>query len=168
MSNEKKVKKQEEKLLLGLLCKEWPAQLLSPITSPQTTYTICPTSILLHFPMAKPISSPLHEKFPQKNTLHRALDLTIFFLLLSLLAYRLLSLKNNGFTWLLAFLCESWFTFIWILNVSTKWNPVSYKTYPERLLQCYRYPIMLLVKLFMCFGVFFCLQILYMTILMIF
>ncbi|XP_019078913.1 cellulose synthase-like protein H1 [Vitis vinifera] len=88
--------------------------------------------------MAKPISSPLHEKFPQKNTFHRALDLTIFFLLLSLLAYRLLSLKNNGFTWLLAFLCESWFTFIWILNVSTKWNPVSYKTYPERLLQCYR------------------------------
>ncbi|XP_059597275.1 cellulose synthase-like protein H1 [Vitis vinifera] len=88
--------------------------------------------------MAKPIPSPLYEKIPQKNTLHRALDLTIFFLLLSLLAYRLLSLKNNGFTWLLAFLCESWFTFIWILNVSTKWNPVSYKTYPERLLQCYR------------------------------
>ena len=129
MSNEKKVKKQEEKLLLGLLCKEWPAQLLSPITSPQTTYTICPTSILLHFPMAKPISSPLHEKFPQKNTFHRALDLTIFFLLLSLLAYRLLSLKNNGFTWLLAFLCESWFAFIWILNLSPKWNPVSHKTY---------------------------------------
>ncbi|XP_034701260.1 cellulose synthase-like protein H1 isoform X2 [Vitis riparia] len=88
--------------------------------------------------MAKPIPSPLYEKIPQKNTLHRALDLTIFFLLLSLLAYRLLSLKNNGFTWLIAFLCESWFTFIWILNFSCKWNPVSYKTYPERLLQCYR------------------------------
>ncbi|XP_034701264.1 cellulose synthase-like protein H1 [Vitis riparia] len=88
--------------------------------------------------MAKPIPSPLYEKIPQKNTLHRALDLTIFFLLLSLLAYRLLSLKNNGFTWLVAFLCESWFTFIWILNFSSKWNPVSYKTNPERLLQCYR------------------------------
>ena len=41
-------------------------------------------------------------------------------------------------------------------------------TYPERLLQCYRYPIILLVKLFMRFGVFFCLQILYTTILAIF
>ncbi|RVW38920.1 Cellulose synthase-like protein H1 [Vitis vinifera] len=88
--------------------------------------------------MAKPIPSPLYEKIPQKNTLHRASEVTIFFLLLSLLAYRLLSLKNNGFTWLLAFLCESWFTFIWILNLSSKWNPVSYKTYPERLLQSYR------------------------------
>ncbi|XP_034701263.1 cellulose synthase-like protein H1 isoform X2 [Vitis riparia] len=88
--------------------------------------------------MAKPIPSPLYEKIPQKNTLHRASDVTIFFLLLSLLAYRLFSLKNNGFIWLLAFLCESWFTFLWVLNLSSKWNPVSYKTYPERLLQCYR------------------------------
>ncbi|KAL6330177.1 hypothetical protein AAG906_040098 [Vitis piasezkii] len=85
--------------------------------------------------MAKPIPSPLYEKIPQKNTLHRASDVTIFFLLLSLLAYRLFSLKNNGFIWLLAFLCESWFTFLWVLNLSSKWNPVSYKTYPERLLQ---------------------------------
>ncbi|KAJ9686470.1 hypothetical protein PVL29_015394 [Vitis rotundifolia] len=88
--------------------------------------------------MAKSIPSPLYEKIPQKNTLHRALDLTIFFLLLSLLAYRLLSHKNNGLTWLVAFLCESWFTFLWVLNLSSKWNPVSYKTYPERLLQCHR------------------------------
>ena len=117
--------------------------------------------------MAAPIS-PLYEKILQKNTLHRALDLTIFFLLLCLLAYRLLSLKNNGFAWLVAFLCESWFTFLWVLNLSSKWNPVSYKTYPERLLQCYRYPTILLVKLFMYFGVFFCLQFSYMTILLIF
>ncbi|RVW38866.1 Cellulose synthase-like protein B3 [Vitis vinifera] len=87
--------------------------------------------------MAAPIS-PLYEKIPQKNTLHRALEFTIFFLLLSLLAYRLLSLKNNGFAWLIAFLCESWFTFLWVLNLSSKWNPVSYITYPERLLQCYQ------------------------------
>ncbi|RVW97397.1 Cellulose synthase-like protein B5 [Vitis vinifera] len=55
--------------------------------------------------MAAPIS-PLYEKILQKNTLHRALDLTIFFLLLCLLAYRLLSLKNNGFAWLVAFLFD--------------------------------------------------------------
>ena len=87
--------------------------------------------------MAGPISLPLYEKLPQKNTVQRVLDVTIFVLLLTLLAYRILSLKSNGFSWLLALLCESWFTFVWVVILSSKWNPVVYRTYPERLLFWY-------------------------------
>ncbi|KAL0001659.1 hypothetical protein SO802_015440 [Lithocarpus litseifolius] len=85
--------------------------------------------------MANPISLPLYEKIPRKNTLQRAFDSLIFLLLLSLLIYRLLFLNNHGLTWLLAFLCESWFTFTWVVIISSKWNPVENKTYPDRLLQ---------------------------------
>ncbi|KAK4577328.1 hypothetical protein RGQ29_027733 [Quercus rubra] len=85
--------------------------------------------------MANPIALPLYEKIPRKNTLQRLFDILIFFLLPSLLIYRFLFLKNHGLTWLLAFLCESWFTFTWALVISTKWNPVDYKTHPDRLLQ---------------------------------
>ncbi|EOX93253.1 Cellulose synthase-like B4, putative isoform 2, partial [Theobroma cacao] len=86
-------------------------------------------------PMAKPLSLPLYERVSCKGIMiRRTLDVTVFCLLLSLLAYRLRSLSNQGFTWLLAFLCESWFAFLWLLNLSTRWNPVEYKTYPENLL----------------------------------
>ncbi|XP_058091251.1 cellulose synthase-like protein H1 isoform X2 [Magnolia sinica] len=88
--------------------------------------------------MANPISLPLQEKIPRKNTLQRLSDLLVFVLLLSLLLYRFLRLHAHGFVWRLAFLCESWFTFIWILTVNAKWNIVDYKTYPQRLLQ--RFP----------------------------
>ncbi|XP_017979142.1 PREDICTED: Fanconi anemia group D2 protein isoform X5 [Theobroma cacao] len=85
--------------------------------------------------MAKPLSLPLYERVSCKGIMiRRTLDVTVFCLLLSLLAYRLRSLSNQGFTWLLAFLCESWFAFLWLLNLSTRWNPVEYKTYPENLL----------------------------------
>ncbi|KAH9718110.1 cellulose synthase-like protein B4 [Citrus sinensis] len=60
-------------------------------------------------------SLPLYEKVILKNTTQRYLDVTILFLLLSLLFYGLLSLKHNGFAWFLAFLCESCFTFVWEL-----------------------------------------------------
>ncbi|XVE78451.1 hypothetical protein DITRI_Ditri13aG0146300 [Diplodiscus trichospermus] len=84
--------------------------------------------------MANEISQlPLYEKISYKNTIQRALDATLLFLLVSLLVYRLFSLKNHGFPWLLAFLCESWFTFIWGIDVSTKWSPVECRTYPENL-----------------------------------
>ncbi|KAL9457496.1 hypothetical protein AB3S75_006527 [Citrus x aurantiifolia] len=76
---------------------------------------------------------PLYEKVFHKNTYHRALDVIILFLLLCLLFYRLSTLKNHGFAWFLAFLCESCFTFIWILIVNCKWTPLTYKTYPQRL-----------------------------------
>ncbi|XP_008229979.1 PREDICTED: cellulose synthase-like protein B4 [Prunus mume] len=85
--------------------------------------------------MANPNSLPLHERFEHKNTLHKVMEFIILFLLLSLLVYRLLSFNNNGFTWLIAFLCELSFTFNWIITISNKWNIVEYKTYPDRLLQ---------------------------------
>ncbi|OMO92763.1 cellulose synthase-like protein H1-like protein [Corchorus capsularis] len=47
--------------------------------------------------------------------------------------YRLNSLNNHGFIWLLAFLCELWFTFDWLLKLITRWNPIEHKTYPENL-----------------------------------
>ncbi|PKI26339.1 hypothetical protein CRG98_048972, partial [Punica granatum] len=31
--------------------------------------------------------------------------------------------------------CEAWFTFVWVLVVSTKWNLLRYLTFPQRLLQ---------------------------------
>ncbi|KAK9284121.1 hypothetical protein L1049_023288 [Liquidambar formosana] len=85
--------------------------------------------------MANPSSLPLHERITRKNTIQRAFDLILLFLLFSLLVYRIASLNNHGFTWLLAFMCESWFTFLWLLTISTKWNQVEYKTYPDRLSQ---------------------------------
>lgn len=86
--------------------------------------------------MAKAISSPnLYDKVALKYPIHRAFDITILVLLISLLVYRLLYISNHGFAWLLALLCETCFTFTWVLTVSTKWNPVEYKTYPERLSQ---------------------------------
>ncbi|XAR55359.1 Cellulose synthase (UDP-forming), partial [Bertholletia excelsa] len=77
---------------------------------------------------------PLYERVSHKNSIARAVELLILSLLLSLLAYRLLTFPDHGFIWLLAFLCESWFTLTWAILVSTKWNPVHYDTYPDRLL----------------------------------
>ncbi|KAH7680951.1 Cellulose synthase protein [Dioscorea alata] len=85
--------------------------------------------------MATTHSLPLQERVPLNNTLQRASDLTILFLLISLLYYRLISLHFHGFVWLLSCICESWFTFVWILNTNAKWNPVTYKTYPQNLLK---------------------------------
>ncbi|KAF7141631.1 hypothetical protein RHSIM_Rhsim06G0165300 [Rhododendron simsii] len=86
--------------------------------------------------MTNPTTSlPLYERVTRKNTIARAIELSILSLLLSLLAYRILSFQDHGFSWLLASLCESWFAFIWVLTVSTKWNQVEYKTYPQRVLQ---------------------------------
>ncbi|KAM3697165.1 hypothetical protein ACJW31_06G091300 [Castanea mollissima] len=85
-------------------------------------------------------SSPLCERIEQKHTVQRSLETIITLLLLSLLVYRLLSFKDHGFTWLLAFLCELCFTLHWVLNVITKWTPVDYKTYPDRLLQWFLLP----------------------------
>ncbi|XP_052177396.1 cellulose synthase-like protein H1 [Diospyros lotus] len=86
--------------------------------------------------MASPASSlPLYQRFTRRNYISRAIELVILFLLLSLLLHRLLSPRIHGFAWLLAFLCESWFTFLWVIVVSTKWNQVEFKTYPHRLLQ---------------------------------
>ncbi|KAI8551968.1 hypothetical protein RHMOL_Rhmol06G0228800 [Rhododendron molle] len=86
--------------------------------------------------MANPTASlPLYQRVARKNTIGRAIELSILSLLLSLLAYRILSFQDHGFSWLLATLCESWFAFNWVLTVSTKWNQVEYKTYPLLVLQ---------------------------------
>ncbi|XP_076913106.1 cellulose synthase-like protein H1 [Bidens hawaiensis] len=80
---------------------------------------------------------PLQEKIDHSNKTARAIELVILSLLISMLVYRVVSFKDqdNSVPWLLAFLCESCFTFIWILCVSIKWTPCNTKTYPARLLE---------------------------------
>ncbi|OMP08325.1 Cellulose synthase [Corchorus olitorius] len=96
-------------------------------------------SFLKNSRMAKakaPTQLRLCERVSSKSIIRRTLDVTVFCLFLCLLSYRLNSLSSHGFTWLplLAFLCESSFAFTWFLNLSTRWNPVEHKTYPENLL----------------------------------
>ncbi|KAK2649293.1 hypothetical protein Ddye_016782 [Dipteronia dyeriana] len=81
------------------------------------------------------ITLPLYEKLECKNTTkRRALNITVMFLLFTLLIYRFISLQNHhGIPWLLAFLCLSWFTFIWVLSIAIRWSPADYQTYPDRL-----------------------------------
>ncbi|XP_071696827.1 cellulose synthase-like protein H1 [Rutidosis leptorrhynchoides] len=80
---------------------------------------------------------PLQEKLVHKNTASRAVELVILSLLVSVLVYRIVCFKDQDhyLPWVVAFLCESWFTFNWILCMCLKWNQCSTKTYPERLLQ---------------------------------
>ncbi|KAM0002552.1 putative cellulose synthase (UDP-forming) [Helianthus debilis subsp. tardiflorus] len=80
---------------------------------------------------------PLQEKIAHNNKTARAIELIILSLLVSLLVYRLFTFKdqNQYIPWLLALLCESWFTFTWILSMCIKWNQCSMKTYPDRLLK---------------------------------
>nr|XP_043619106.1 cellulose synthase-like protein H1 isoform X2 [Erigeron canadensis] len=82
-----------------------------------------------------PTGLPLQEKVVHKNTTARAIELAILSLLVSLLVYRVISFKDQHhyLPWLLAFFCESCFTVIWVLSVSTKWNQSATITYPERL-----------------------------------
>ncbi|OMP08329.1 cellulose synthase-like protein H1-like protein, partial [Corchorus olitorius] len=83
--------------------------------------------------MAKPEPLPLCERVSCKSIIERSLNVIIFCLYLCLVSYRLNSLNNHGYIWLLAFLCELWFTFDWLLKLITWWNPVEHKTYPENL-----------------------------------
>ncbi|MQL97492.1 hypothetical protein Taro_030184 [Colocasia esculenta] len=76
---------------------------------------------------------PLQERVPVKNNVKRASDLVILFLLIAQLYCRLSSLHSHGTVWRAAFLCESWFAFVWLLNMNAKWNPVKCITYPERI-----------------------------------
>ncbi|XP_062009430.1 cellulose synthase-like protein H1 isoform X2 [Rosa rugosa] len=85
--------------------------------------------------MANSNSLPLYERVEHRNTLHKIMEFIILFLLLSLLVYRLLSFNNHKLSWSIAFLCELWFTFSWVITMSNKWNLVDHKPYPDRLLQ---------------------------------
>ncbi|KAJ8458327.1 hypothetical protein OPV22_031253 [Ensete ventricosum] len=80
---------------------------------------------------------PLQERVPLKNSLQRLSDVLVLSLLLSLLAYRLVSLHRHAHLWLIAFTCESWFTFVWLLYMNVKWTRVAYKTFPQRLSKIY-------------------------------
>nr|XP_028952951.1 cellulose synthase-like protein H1 isoform X4 [Malus domestica] len=86
--------------------------------------------------MENPQSLLLCEKTALKiNALQKTLEIAILFLFVFVLVYRLLSLRDHGFVWLLAFACESWFAFNWVLILITQWTPVEYKTNPHNLLQ---------------------------------
>ncbi|XP_010510003.1 PREDICTED: cellulose synthase-like protein B3 isoform X1 [Camelina sativa] len=76
---------------------------------------------------------PLCEKISYKNYFLRAVDLTILGLLISLLLHRILLMKQSDNVWVVAFLCESFFTFIWLLITCIKWSPAEYKPYADRL-----------------------------------
>ncbi|CAN6708088.1 unnamed protein product [Malus baccata var. baccata] len=86
--------------------------------------------------MENPQSLLLCEKTALKiNALQKTLEIAILFLFVFVLVYRLLSLRDHGFVWLLAFACESSFAFNWVLILITQWTPVEYKTNPHNLLQ---------------------------------
>ncbi|KAI7731548.1 hypothetical protein M8C21_022304, partial [Ambrosia artemisiifolia] len=80
---------------------------------------------------------PLQETIVHNNKTVRAIELVNLSLLVSVLVYRLVYFKDQDqyLPWLLAFLCESWFTFNWALSICIKWNQYTTKTYPDRLLK---------------------------------
>ncbi|XP_010469576.1 PREDICTED: cellulose synthase-like protein B3 [Camelina sativa] len=85
--------------------------------------------------MAESSSSlpPLCEKISYKYYFLRAVDLTILGLLFSLLLHRILLMKQSDNAWVAAFLCESFFTSVWLIITCIKWSPAEYKPYPDRL-----------------------------------
>ncbi|XP_028797142.1 cellulose synthase-like protein H1 isoform X2 [Neltuma alba] len=78
----------------------------------------------------------LYEKIWLKRRFQRVMDSFIFFLLLSLLGHRLITLSTH-FTVprFLAFLCESWFAFNWFIILSTKWAAARIDTFLHSLSQ---------------------------------
>ncbi|XP_076913109.1 cellulose synthase-like protein H1 isoform X3 [Bidens hawaiensis] len=84
-----------------------------------------------------PTCLPLQETIVHSNKTPRTIELVILAFLVSMLVYRgvLHKDQNHYIMWSLALICESWFTFIWILCVCIKWNQCSTKTYPDRLLK---------------------------------
>ncbi|CAH8361513.1 unnamed protein product [Eruca vesicaria subsp. sativa] len=76
---------------------------------------------------------PLCERISYKRYFLRAVDLTILGLLFSLLLYRIRHMSQNDTAWIVAFLCECCFTFVWLLVTSTKWSPAEHKPYLDRL-----------------------------------
>lgn len=87
-------------------------------------------------------SAKLQERVPIRRTAWKLADLIVLSLLLALLAHRATSLLQGGGAaaaaprcWLAvtAFVCEAWFTLLWLLNMNCKWSPVRFETYPSRL-----------------------------------
>ncbi|KAK7324810.1 hypothetical protein VNO77_28665 [Canavalia gladiata] len=85
--------------------------------------------------MANDGDLPLYEKKWLKPRFQRVMDTFILLLLLFLLGYRVFSINTFTFPWFLAFLCESWFTFTWIVILNAKWSPAITVTHIDRLLK---------------------------------
>jgi hypothetical protein len=80
---------------------------------------------------------PLYDRILLKYTFSRVMDsITLLFLIL-LLGYRIFYTNNYTFLCFVALLCESWFTFTWILTMNLKWNPAYTITHLDRLLLRY-------------------------------
>ncbi|WVY99307.1 hypothetical protein V8G54_025377 [Vigna mungo] len=84
--------------------------------------------------MANEKSLPLYDKIWVKHTFSRTMDSLILLLLFLLLGYRIFLDDSNTFPFFVAVICESWFTFAWILVINTKWSPAYTTTYIDRLL----------------------------------
>ncbi|KAJ1400053.1 Nucleotide-diphospho-sugar transferase [Sesbania bispinosa] len=78
---------------------------------------------------------PLYEKIWLRRKFQRLIDILILLLLILLLNYRVFSTNTFTLPWLLAFSCESWFTFTWIVILNAKWSPAVTKTHLDRLQQ---------------------------------
>ncbi|CAH2079068.1 unnamed protein product [Thlaspi arvense] len=76
---------------------------------------------------------PLFERISHKSYFLRAVDLTILGLLFSLLLYRILHMSQNDNVWLVALICESLFSFMWLIITCIRWSPAEDKPYPNRL-----------------------------------
>ncbi|KAJ0441465.1 putative cellulose synthase (UDP-forming) [Helianthus annuus] len=78
---------------------------------------------------------PLQETIVHNNKTARTIELVVLSLLIFVLVYRVVYFNDQDqyLPWLLAFLCESWFTFNWTLSVCIKWNQSTTITYPDRL-----------------------------------
>ncbi|XP_027339841.1 cellulose synthase-like protein B4 [Abrus precatorius] len=63
------------------------------------------------------------------------MDILVLLLLLMLLSVRFFSINTFTLPWFLAFLCESWFTFTWIVILNAKWSPAITITHIDRLMQ---------------------------------
>lgn len=83
-------------------------------------------------------SLPLYEKIVEKPKRCRVYACLHLLLMLSFLGYRVLNPLDESYNiWIVAFACEIWFAFQWILEWNMRWLFVDYKTYPERLVQRY-------------------------------
>uniref|UniRef100_A0A0D6QW26 Glycosyltransferase 2-like domain-containing protein n=1 Tax=Araucaria cunninghamii TaxID=56994 RepID=A0A0D6QW26_ARACU len=81
---------------------------------------------------------PLYEKVIHRSHLYKTYVCLRLILFLCFLGYRVLNPMDElyGF-WILAFACELWFAFDWILYQNMRWTLIDYKTYPERIASRY-------------------------------
>ncbi|CAH2065652.1 unnamed protein product [Thlaspi arvense] len=76
---------------------------------------------------------PLCERISYKSYVLSAVVLTILGLLFSLLLYRILYMNQYDTVWVVAFLCEACYSFMWLLFTNVIWSPAKHKSYPDRL-----------------------------------